>query len=221
MFDFFDQLDALDRPMVQKKPWMHKKQMVRVTPEMLPSVIDQCIVSGLYAVDLETSGLDNRVYNNRTRDYIVGCCLSPDGETGYYIPVRHMNHMDVCVPVSLFESEMRRLFATNSVAIFHNGKFDQEFFQFPGGEPMSEFDDPKKWEDTLILAYLRDTHAKNKGLKYLSKTMLDMEMIELEDLFTKEQLNEHGHNFGVLDPTWEPSVWYGASDAICTYLLLS
>lgn len=193
--------------------------MELVTAATLPRVVDECIASKLYALDLETSGLDNRVYNGRTRDHIVGACLSPDGERGYYIPVRHVYHPDHCVPVTLFESEMRRLVQSDAVAIFHNAKFDHEFLQFCGGEPIGEWDDPRKWEDTLILAYLRNSRERNKKLKYLAKVELGMEMIELDELFTKEEQESTGKNFGILDPTWEPALWYGASDAICTYLL--
>lgn len=218
-FDFLDDMDVLSRPTITPKPWMSTKHFELVTKDTLPRVVDECIAAGMYALDLETTGLDMRVVNGRTNDQIVGACLSPDGERGYYIPVRHTNHMEHCVPVSIFEREMRRLVASKSIAIFHNGKFDQEFLQFGGGEPIGEWDDPRAWEDTLILAYLRDTLAKAKGLKFLSKSMLQMEMIELDELFTEEESDKTGMNFSVLDPTWQPCLWYAASDAICTYLL--
>lgn len=199
---------------------MADKIMEIVTPKTISRVMDECESSGLYALDLETNGLDNRVYAGRTRKNIVGACISPDGVRGYYIPVLHPNFMEHCVPFTLFANELRRLVASPAVAIFHNGKFDQEFLQFNGGEPIGEWDDHKKWEDTLILTYLRDTRARDKRLKHLAKQELDMEMFELDELFTLEE-EERGekYNFGVLDPTWEPALWYGASDAICTYLL--
>ena len=219
--DFFEQLESAKRPFLVKKPWMEEKKFVLVTRENLVEAIDACIASGLYAIDVESTGLDNRAYGRRTNCPIVGVCMSPDGVTGYYIPLRHRAGPEgTNLPVSLVEGELRRLFASPARSIFHNAKFDHEFFQFTGSnEPLSEFDDPKKWEDTLILAYIRDVHAKNKGLKHLSKTMLGMEMFELEELYTEEELVENGYDFSVLDPTWEPALWYGGSDAICTYLL--
>ena len=219
MFDP-DDLTALGRPTLTKKPWMSEKAMEIVTPKTISRVVDECIASGLYALDLETNGLDNRVYAGRTRKNIVGACISPDGIRGYYIPVLHPNFMEHCVPFSLFANELRRLVASPAVAIFHNGKFDQEFLQFNGGEPIGEWDDHRKWEDTLILTYLRDTRARDKRLKHLAKQELGMEMFELDELFTQEEEDRgEKYNFGVLDPMWEPSLWYGASDAICTYLL--
>ena len=219
MSDFFEQLEAAKRPHVTQYPWMQTKVFKLVTEQTLTQVINDCINSGLFAIDLETSGLDNRVFDGRTNDYIVGFCLSPDGEHGYYIPVRHKDS-PANLRVSVVEKEIKRLLDSPAVAIFHNAKFDQEFLQWSGNlEPMGEFDNPMKWEDTIILTYLRDTATKNKGLKHLSKTMLDMEMIELIDLFTNEEFAATGKNFSVLDPMWEPALWYAASDAICTYLL--
>lgn len=215
MFDL-DQLTAIQRPTIRKKPWMEKKNFVLVTTATIAKVVDECIKSGYYALDLETTGLDNRAYNNTTIDHIVGACLSPDGETGYYLPLLHTDYMDKCIPNSVFKREMRRLTSSPAIAIFHNGKFDHEFLQFNGSEPLGEWDDPKVWEDTLILAYIRNTREKRKGLKHLSHTLLDMEMIELNELFSEEKAEL---DFSTLDPSWPPTLWYAASDAICTFLL--
>lgn len=218
--DFFDSLEAASRPHVERKPWMNECQMTLVTEETITAVVDECIAAGEYALDLETTGLDNRVFNGRTVERIVGACLSPDGVKGYYVPVLHSEFMDKCVSTTVFHREMLRLTSSSSIAIFHNAKFDQEFLQFNGwGGPLGEWDKPGSWEDTLILCYLRDSRARNKGLKHLSKTELSMEMIELDELFTEDEIQKYGKNFGVLDPEWGPSLWYACSDAICTYRL--
>ena len=205
---------------IEPKPWMKGGDytLQRATNETLPGIVDACIASGLYALDLETTGLDSRVFDGETVSKIVGCCLSPDGKAGYYIPLRHQNGIQHNVSWSLWKSEMKRLIASPARAIFHNGKFDQEFLQNCGGEPLGEWDEPRRWEDTLILAYLRDTRSKTKGLKHLSKTELGLEMIELEELFPEDK-RKNGLDFSLLDPSWEPVTWYGASDAICTWNL--
>lgn len=214
ILSFLEEANALK---VNPKPWMTtgEVKLIRVTAETLPAVIDECIASGLYGLDLETTGLDSRVFNGETVCKIVGCCLAPSDNVGYYIPLRHKVGTEHNVPWTLWKREMNRLIAAAARAVFHNGIFDQEFLEFCGGEPVGEWDDPKKWEDTLILAYLRDTRAKQKGLKFLSKTELDMEMIELEELFPPEK-RKNGIDFSDLDPSWEPVTWYGASDAVCT-----
>lgn len=218
--DFFDSLEAASRPHVPRKPWMDECTMTLVTEETLPAVVDECIAAGEYALDLETTGLDNRVIGGRTVDRIVGACLSPDGVKGYYVPVLHVNHPDRCVSTTVFHREMTRLTSSNAVAVFHNAKFDQEFLQFNGwGGPLGEWDKPAGWDDTLILAYLRNTRERNKGLKHLSKSELNIEMIELDELFTAEESAQHGKNFSILDPEWGPTLWYACSDAICTYRL--
>jgi len=225
--DFFDSMEEAGRPVVKKFPWMEKVKFELVTTETLSAVIDACIASGEYALDLEATGLNNRVLpgTDHTEDIIVGICLAPNDSEGYYIPVRHINHMDKCVPGRIVHAEMSRLIkATDegkTKACFHNGKFDHELLQFNHmGPSLGLWDDPKVWDDSLILAYLRDTKMRQKGLKYLSKTMLGMEMLELDNIFTKEEEEKFGKNFGVLDPSWEPCVWYACSDAVCTLRLV-
>lgn len=217
--DFEDLFASIRQPKIEQKPWMKSKRMELVTPETISRVVDECIASGRYSLDLETTGLDTTVFDGRTKDTIVGFCVSPDGNVGYYIPVMHPGHESSCVPQSLAYSEMRRLANSAAIAIFHNARFDQEFLEFCGGEPIGNWDDIKKWDDTIILAYLRNSKERKKGLKTLAKNELGMEMIELKDLFSYDDLKKHGKNFSRLDPAWPPTLWYATSDAICTYLL--
>jgi len=233
--DALDFLDECQRPSVQMRDWMADKRFVLGTEENLAGIIDECIAAPRFALDLETSGLDNRVLpfgdgSLRTVDHIAGACLSPDGVTGYYIPLRHVIVSELGdrtphpanVPWAAFEREMRRLVgaveAGEAVAVFHNGKFDQEFLQFHGGEPLGTWDRPSQWEDTLILAYLGNSRARRKGLKWLSKERLDIEQVELDELFPPDT-PKHERDFSVLDPTDQGVLWYGGGDGICTYLL--
>lgn len=218
IYEFMEDMSTLK---VALHPWMEdgSHHFVLGTTENLPTIIDECIASGLYSLDLETTGLDNRVFDGETVSKIVGCCLSADGVTGYYIPLRHKVGMEHNVPWSLFKRELLRLINSAARAIFHLGKFDQEFLQFCGGEPLGEWDDPKKWEDTLICAYLEDTRQKRLGLKFLSESRLGMKMIELPELFPEEARKRGLLDFSELDPSWEPVRIYGASDAICTWKL--
>lgn len=218
MLDLTDLASAQHSPPVRRRDWMDDKHMERVTKETLDRVIDECIAAGLYALDLETTGLDNRVHNGKTIKDIVGVCLSPAPfDSGYYVPMRHQRGAECNVPPRLVEDALRRLEASEATAIFHNGKFDQEFLQFNGGEPIGWWDDPNKWEDTHIEVYVLNTRERNKQLKYLAKRDLGMEMIELDELFPKD--HKGPLDFGLVDPTDDGPVWYGCSDAICTGLL--
>lgn len=214
---FLESFAESTRHEVAKRPWMNDVHMELVVEDTLDRVIDECIASGRYALDLESTGLDNRVFDGRTKNHIVGFCLSPDGKRGYYIPIRHVVGEDCNLSISKVEAAMRRLADSDSIAIFHNAKFDQEFLQFCGGESIGTWDDPRKFDDTLILAWLRNTRQKTKGLKFLSKTELGKEMIELDELFPPDYKGPL--DFSLLDPSWEPCVWYACSDAICTFLL--
>jgi len=214
--NFLEELEQATRPDVPPKPWFSSVHMELVTDETLDRVIDECIASGLYAIDVETSGKDSRVFDGRTKDRIAGVGLSPDGQRGYYIPVFHAPNEDICISVPRFHQAMLRLVQSKAVAIFHGGKFDHEFLQFSGGEPLGEWDDAAQWEDTYILAYLRDSRSRELGLKKLSPEMLDMDMIELEELFPAEVKTR---DFTTLDITWSPALWYATSDVICTWRL--
>ena len=249
--DFFEWREA--RTAVKKRPWMDEKGFVLGTAENLASIIDACIESGRYALDLETSGLDNRTYvapgdpekRLRTRDVIAGVVLCADGHTGYYIPIRHAKIKPdgtrepyaANVPLGLFDKEFRRLIqATDegkTIAIFHHAEFDQEFLAFHGGEPYGLWDNAATWDDTLILAYLRNTRARRKGLKELSKAPTDadnlsvtggpglgMEMVEIHELWGHDTKQKHfNYDFSVLDPTDDGVLWYACGDGICTWLL--
>lgn len=216
--NFLDSLNEAVRPDVKPKPWFKTVTMELVTLETLKDVIDACIASGRYALDLETTGLDNRVFDGETVAKIVGFCLAPDPDHGYYIPIRHQKGEENNLPIHTVYNEIRRLAKSDSVAVFHNAKFDQEFLEYPGaGEGLGDWDQPKKWDDTQILGWLRNTRDKNLGLKYMSENELDMEMIELEDLYGKDHQGDL--DFSLLDPSWEPCVWYACSDAICTLRL--
>jgi DNA polymerase I-like protein with 3'-5' exonuclease and polymerase domains len=246
---FADEAEHVDA----KLPWMDEKEFILGTPDNLAQIMDWCIESGKYALDLETTGLDNRVYVNQagipvTVDKIAGVCLSPDGVKGIYIPIGHVVKTDegtaikgphpANVPLDLFDTEFKRLIQATeegkTVAVFQNGKFDQEFLQFnETGVPWGIWDIPSQWEDTLILAYLRNTRARHKGLKELSGASPDagedsqtggpglgMEMIPIHILFGhKKKQKGFKYDFSSLDPSDAVNLWYAGSDAICTWLL--
>lgn len=217
----FDDLYKAVRPEIKQYEWMHDCEMILVSDEdTLRECVDACIEAGVYGLDLETTGLDSRVFNGETRDKIVGFCLAATENKGYYIPVRHSEGVNI--PWTVAHREMSRLGDSEAKAVFHNAKFDAEFLQFNGLAPIGNWDDVGTWHDTLVLAYLRNQKERSKGLKTLSKKDLSCEMIELPELFGPEHKGDL--NFSKLDSEWEPCVWYAVSDAICTlrlYNLLS
>lgn len=211
---WFDQIEESTIPKVPERPWEKKCRMELVTVDTMERVADECIESGRFACDVETSGLDNRIYDGRTVDQIVGWCLSPDGVRGYYAPVRHVKGSEHNLPLTQWEAHMHRVFESGAIAIFHMAEFDQEFLEFNGGKPFGSWDNPDSWDCTLILAYLSNSRMLRKSLKFLSNDVLGREMLELDDLFPANATNK---NFSKLDPSHPQCIRYGCGDAINTY----
>jgi len=101
------------------KPWMkfHEFKLVQSLAEV-EALVDAAIAAKKCSLDLETEGLDNRIFYTPDRKpytvhQIVGYCISIDGKAGYYIPVRHKpgeGQPDLNVkPIEAVESAIRRL----------------------------------------------------------------------------------------------------------------
>jgi len=222
---WLDQLNDLNRPRVEQKEWMKEVDLRLATVDDLDTIAQECIDSGVFGLDLETTGLDQRSFENaagrrETVDKIVGYCIAPTTEKGWYVPVRHREEgADANVPPRLAAEMVRKIQAGGARAVFHNGKFDQKFLDCEPVGQVGDWDDPSTWEDTLILAYLRNSRERAKGLKPLSKKELDREMIEINELFPPEAVKAKKLDFSTLDPRWEPVVWYAAADAVNTLAL--
>jgi DNA polymerase I-like protein with 3'-5' exonuclease and polymerase domains len=233
-----------------QKPWMKFHKFIRCqTVAEVEEIVDAALAHGRCALDLETQGLDNRIVwdehgNPSTVHQIVGFCISVDGVTGYYIPIRHKNFdgPDLNVPVAGVEAAIKRLclaaqpqgtaesiakdplsfpqftIPPQVVIYFWNGQFDQEFLF-----PITGIDwwHPDSWEDGMLANFTRYAADKALGLKYKAPEVLRdpegnvYEMTELKDLFIRGM----DIAFGNLAPDEPGVIKYGASDAICTYLL--
>lgn len=215
--DGFFNLSAKKKTLVVPEPWMKNTTLEVIYEDQIPAVIDACIEAGVYGLDTEATGLDTRVFDGVTQDKIVGICLAPDIDHGYYIPLRHQKGRNVSW--GFMVEQYKRLRASKSVAVMHGAKYDQEILEFdPGmvGQGIRNFDEISTWEDTLLLALLDDSKAKQRGLKMLAETILQRKMIELEDLFPP---GSKGRNFSELDPD-DPAIgWYAAADAVNTLML--
>jgi len=201
------------------------------------------------AVDTETNGLDTRIlvdlveetdaYGHKiwapvyeVKIEISGICLSSDGIEGIYVPVTHELGQNIgredCAAI------LQTLF-DRSHLVFYNAKYDREVLRLTMGIEMRPY---PHFEDVQVLAYINDPKAdlgdKGKftgeagGLKALSKSVLGIEQIELDqiakvkaDYFNpitqKTTLKAQYAPF-----SWVPTdiaLWYAAGDAICTWLL--
>jgi DNA polymerase I-like protein with 3'-5' exonuclease and polymerase domains len=223
--NILDSLKEISRPKVEQKEWMKAVDLRLATVDDLDTIAAECIEAGVYGLDLETTGLDQRAFaggsgRKETMDKVVGYCIAPSTEKGWYIPVRHREEgAEANVPPRLVVAMVNQIQEAGARAVFHNAKFDQKFLDYEPAGKAGNWDDGDTWEDTLILAYLRNTRERAKGLKPLSKKELDREMIELKEMFPPEAIKAKKLDFSTLDPTWEPVVWYAAADAVNTLAL--
>ena len=198
------------------KPWMKDYTFILIQSiEELDNVINRAIEKKKCAFDLESTGLDTRVFNGKCNSYVVGYSFCFEPKIGYYVPIRHGietskgKNLD---PVEV-NKRIKRLVEECSL-IGHNWlKFDIEIMYASEGIDIRKYGTGEEFphHDTYILARLAGMQPA--GLKWLSKKYLDKEMLEITDIVpSKTEIN-----FASVSP-FEGYV-YAASDAICTFEL--
>lgn len=225
--DWFDFVDNAKTVKINKYPWMEECDFVLGTNENLKKIFDHCLSHPRVALDLETTGLDNRVFHGSTVDKIVGVCLCPDGKTGYYIPLGHKTNAKANVSWLEFVEQFQRLeaasLAGDLVFVFHGGQFDMEFLEFNGDVPLGGdcWDKAGCWDDTEVEVYMFDSRRRDKRLKSLSEQECDIKQLDLDDLWTEDERKKPGFtkDFSTLDPEWEGTLLYGGGDGIATWRL--
>ncbi len=205
-----------NQPIAVVPAWAKECEFILLTAETLPAFVDECIASGEYGLDSETTGLDKRVRNGRTMDKIVGLSLSPDGKRAGYVPIRHQEGSEHNVPWSVVSRELHRLQVAmeqkQTTCDFFNGAFDGEMLEFCGDEqPWNPMEDVATWRDGLMLAYLSNPARKKIGLKTLAKEDLKLEVIDLVSLFPPGTTQI---DFSLLNPARLDVLAYGCIDAI-------
>ena len=79
--DGFDALMDLSLPQVSQKDWMKQVDLRLATADDLDEIARECIEAGVFGLDLETTGLDQRSFEasgpgrRQTMDKDVGYCL--------------------------------------------------------------------------------------------------------------------------------------------------
>jgi DNA polymerase I-like protein with 3'-5' exonuclease and polymerase domains len=198
------------------------------------------------AVDCETNSLDTRVFVHSKQNEqgeaelsyevnmeLAGVCLSADGIEGLYVPLTH--EIGQNIGRSDLARILQKLFDVAHL-VFYNAKFDREVLRLCLG---IKFRGYPFFEDVQVIQYINDPKAdldENKksftgdagGLKSLSKIILGLEQIELDQLakVKAERLNpETGKKTKAVQHVpfhWIPvtiALWYAAADGICTWLL--
>jgi DNA polymerase I-like protein with 3'-5' exonuclease and polymerase domains len=226
-------LQRMDDRVSITRPWFEQYRFHLVQKiDQVKQLVDMCIQRKLCSLDLETTGVDNRVYPDeyfndgrvtrhgiRTVNHIAGICISFDGQHGYYIPVGHEPEDSGNLPWDPVWDEITRL-VNGCRIIFHNAKFDCEFLYPVTGKEFWRIDE---FEDTFLMAkVISPLKGDPAGLKPLAKKHYSVEMVDIDELFTqerKEQLKreKRGYNFAMMHP--KEGLEYGCSDGIFTYKL--
>jgi DNA polymerase I-like protein with 3'-5' exonuclease and polymerase domains len=197
-----------------KKPWMENYNFVLIQDiDHLEKVILEAINSPYCAFDLESTGLDTRVFNGTPINRVVGYSLAYEKDTCYYIPIRHKVETSRGKNLDLKKTnELIQKLVNEAVVVGHNWlKFDAEMMLASDNIYIKKFKlgEPITYHDSYILARLAGYKAA--GLKALSKKLLDKEMIEINEVVSS---NRSQIDFGSVSP-YEGLI-YAASDAICT-----
>lgn len=195
------------------KAWMHDYEFVLVQSiDHLKELVDKAIEAPYCAFDLESTGLDTRVFKGQSVDVVVGYSIAFEKSVCYYIPVRHKveTSRGKNLPLKETNEQIQRL-VNEAVVVGHNWlKFDGEMMLASDGITLKTFKPGEEitYHDSYVLARLAG--YKPAGLKYLSKNLIGKEMIEITEVVTSGK----DVDFGSVSP-YEGLV-YAASDAICT-----
>jgi DNA polymerase I-like protein with 3'-5' exonuclease and polymerase domains len=209
-FDDFNEVKVQE--LFELRQWMVGKTFLFLTKVVeVEQFIDKCIENGLCSLDFETTGLNTRLnIEGKPCIDIVGICLSVHADEGAYIPVGHEDK-EYNVPLKFVMRQLARLVA-NCRCIFHNFKYDGEILRNYG----IIIEDEDKYEDTYLMAAVQDASRKDKGLKELSKLLLDRDMIEISELSAGGS-SKKVVAFDMVPP--QIAQYYGGSDGMCTYAL--
>lgn len=232
------------------KPWMKHHTFTQVTTaDQVREIVDECIKRGFCALDLETQGLDNRVFwdehgKPQTVHKIVGYCISYDGIEGFYIPVRHRptdGGPDLNVtPLADVEAEITRL-CRAAIPVGTPEEIEKDPLSYNAPRPQvviafwnAQFDHeflfpvtgidwwhPLSFEDGMLASFTKWAGDKGIGLKPKAKQLLKTPDGQPYEMIELKELFGRGRKiaFDTLSPD-EPGVLrYAGSDAICTYKL--
>ena len=208
-------LSGIERT-IPKKGWMKDYEFILVQSiEELEEIIGRAILEGFCAFDLESTGLDTRIFSGVCNTQVVGYSIAFEPKKCYYIPIRHKIETSRGLNLNIQKTNSLIQKLINECEIVgHNWlKFDIEMLFASEGMSLREIAPGVKYpyHDTYVLARLAGMNPA--GLKHLSKRLLDKEMIAITEIVTSKKEVD----FGSVSP-YEGCL-YAACDAICTWEL--
>lgn len=168
----------------------------------LASLAERIREAGHVTIDTETTGLDAHQAD------LVGISLSLDGQTGYYIPIRH--RQGPCADLAEVKSLLGPLL--NDPAIGKTGqniKYDLHILE-RAGLPVQGVTC-----DTMVASYLLDSSSRQHGLDFLAMRHLSHRMIPISALIGERR----GDQLTMDEVGVEQVAEYAAEDASVTHRL--
>jgi DNA polymerase-1 len=183
-------------------------------PALFPTVIVQdmaaldALVALLNAAPLISFDTETTATDAMSAD-LVGISLCVDGETGYYIPVGHLESEQL--PLEVVINALREPLTNPNIGkAAHNADYDVIVLAQHGlnVSPVTF--------DTMIAEWVARSHSQYLGLKRLAQHHLGVIMTEISELIGT------GKNQITMDkvPVTQAAP-YAAADAVCTHLLVS
>ena len=175
------------------------------TAEELNALVDEAISRGLCAFDTETDSLNSLEAN------LVGFSISVEAGTGAYVPlILSDSFFQELVSKKDALDSLRRLFASETKIIMHNGKFDLKVLWTNGLDVL-----PKCFYDTMIAAWLLEPDRTGKtayGLEYLAETKLFLRGTEFDEIVPKGKTFadvplDEAKNYGSEDSDFTLQLW--------------
>ncbi|MFA6066822.1 MAG: DNA polymerase I [Candidatus Babeliaceae bacterium] len=191
--------EQVQLPLSEKKNYSFE---VVTTHEQLNKLCALIATHKVCSIDTETDGLDP------LQARIVGISLCVQVGTAFYIPIDHKNSGPQ-LEKNVVMQALKPLFLDMSIKkYFHHAKFDQLVIYKAGAEVHNIV------FDTLVAASLVTQDWQRIGLKYLSRSFLNEEMIFFDDIVKKKGYK----NFA--EVPYDQAVEYAAADAHQTFQLV-
>ena len=182
------------------------KSVVVTDLNMLEKICNQ--ENKIVAFDTETTGL---VYY---KDHIVGCSMSFNGESGFYVPLRHEQPDGTPATFNLPIKESlhliyEKLLKRNQV-ILYNSCFDLTMIGQELDKIGVDFTDIEnvKFLDAQCLVYFLEPEIKKNGLKWAARHFLGRISPEFLQVLgvTKKSIKTKGKHFGHINPWQEVTI---------------
>jgi DNA polymerase I-like protein with 3'-5' exonuclease and polymerase domains len=188
--------------------WIKEASYILVdTKDKFDILIQEVSKASVIAFDIETTGL------HLFKDKVVGVSVSTIEGSGYYLPIKHLEGVNL--PESYLIELLKYVTDSTKKCLLYNAKFDRSFI-------LEEYGiDINNYFDVMASSYVFDPVKKSQSLKNSGKLYLNLDTVELGDLFPKKKKKkgqpEVDKNFAKLDQ----SKWfkYACQDADLTLRL--